>query len=356
NKAVFAKDSDYIFYSVLSSTNSSDLGIWKLKLSRNLLNLTENKPTKVLSLDLKKATLLTTADYEIKVSKDNSRFLIYSPILKIIEVYDANTGSQIIINNALISFPSNVDWFNGSSSLVLLVNNLVYEYEIGSKQLTIVTFDTTITPTYFVAAGRIIYFNRQDSKYYAYKNKSSIELELFTKSLSSIVPAQIFTPESTEEVISVLSGDKTLYFFDEPKSFQAAFTEVDAVLNVNSTLTQYVLVKGDDLYSLYLEPTVDNKAYTPTLSKLNTKKTDILYSNILENSSSIAFIKKLETGKNTLTVMDKDGENQQNFFNDERLGVNPIAISPNGSELYLILNEKSGTSVVQDLYKLILFK
>src|SRR4029078_6530593 len=73
NKAVFVKDSEYIFYSVLSSTNSSDLGIWKLKLSRNLLNLTENKPTKVLSFDAAKAATIASSDYEIKVSRDNSR-------------------------------------------------------------------------------------------------------------------------------------------------------------------------------------------------------------------------------------------------------------------------------------------
>jgi len=356
NKAVFVKDSEYIFYSVLSSANTSDLGIWKLKLSRNLLNLTENKPTKIISLDQTKATTLLQSDYEIKVSKDNSRFVLYSPSIKLIEVYDVNTGSQIAINNALISFPSKVDWFNGSSSLVLLVNNLVYEYEIGSKQLSIVTFDTELTPTYYVAAGRIIYFNRTDSKYYAYKNKASTELTTFSKSLTSIIPAQIFTPESSEEVISVLSGDKTLYFFDESKSFQASFKDIDAVLNVNTTLTQYVVVKGTDLFSLYLEPTPDNKAYTSTLSPLKVLKTDIEYSTILENSSSIAFISKLETGKNTLTVMDRDGENKQDFFSDDRLAVNPLAINPNGSELYLVLNEKSGETVVENLYKLILFK
>ncbi|MFS8130638.1 MAG: PEGA domain-containing protein [Candidatus Dojkabacteria bacterium] len=356
NKAIFAKDSEYIFYSVLSSDTASNLGIWKLKLSRNLLNLTENKPTKVLTFDSTKASTLLGSDYQLILSKDNSRFVLYSPAIKLIEVYDANTGSQIAINNALISFPSKVDWFNGSSSLILLVNNLVYEYEISSKQLSIVTFDTQITPTYYVASGRIIYFNRTDGKYYAYKNKSSTELELFSKGLTSIIPAQIFTPESTEEVLAVLSGDKTLYFFDEAKTFQAAFKDVDAVLNVNAALTEYVLVKGDDLYSLYFEPTADNKAYSSTLKPLSTKKIDIEYSTILENSSSIAFIKKLETGKNTLTVMDKDGENSKDFFNDERLGINPIAISPNGSELYVILNEKSGESLVENLYKMILFK
>lgn len=356
NKAIFTKDSEYIFYSVLSSTNTSDLGIWKLKLSRNLLNLTENKPAKVLSFDATKAATLTGSDYEIKVSKDNSRFVIYAPSIKVIEVYDANTGSIIPINNALIGFPTKVDWFNGSSSLVLLVNNLVYEYEIGSKQLTIVTFDTQLTPTYYVASGRIIYFNRTDSKYYGYKNKASEELTTFSKSLSTITPAQIFTPENNEEVIAVLTGNKTLYFFDESKSFSAAFSDIDAVLNVNASLTEYVYTKGDDIYSLYFEPTPDNKAYVATAKNLNTKKTDINYSTILENSSSIAFIKKLDTTKNTLIVMDKDGENEKEYFSDERLAVNPIAISPNGSELYLVLNEKSGESVVENLYKLILFK
>lgn len=356
NKANFSKDSEYIFYSVLKSDVASDIGIWKLKLSRNLLNLTENKPIKVLTLEQAKADSLLAAGYEIKVSRDNSRFLLYAPTIKLIEVYDANTGSQILINNALISFPSKVDWFNTSSSLVLLVNNLVYEYEIGSKQLNIVTFDNELTPTYYVASGRIIYFNRTDGKYYSYKNKSSILLEGFNTTLTSIVPAQIFTPENTEEVMTVLSGNKTLYFFDESKSFQASFTDIDAILNVNSSLTQYVVVKGEEVYSLYFELTVDNKAYTSTLSPLNFTKTGIEYSTILENSNSVAFIKKLETGTNTLAVMDKDGENEKDFFNDKRLGVNPLAISPNGSELYLVLNEKSGTAVVENLYKLILFK
>ncbi|MEP7104175.1 MAG: carboxypeptidase-like regulatory domain-containing protein [Candidatus Dojkabacteria bacterium] len=356
DKAVFTKDSEYIFYSVLNETNPGDKGIWKLKLSRNILNLTENKPVKILPIENDKAIELKTSDYVIKVSRDNSRFLIFSPSLQLLEVYDANTGRIVEIQNILNSFPSQVDWFNGSSALVFDVNNLIYEYDIGSKQLTIVTFNSDSDPIYAVSSSRIIYFNKVNSKYYSYKNKGSTELELFTQNINAINPSRILLSDSNEDVIAILGVNKSLTFFDEAKLYQAAFQDIDLVVNINNPLTEYVLVKGSDMYALYLEPTVDNKSYNATLSNLKTTTTGVVYSTILENSNSITFIKKLDNISSTLTIMDKDGENLKDFFNDERLSVNPIAISPNGSELYLVLHEKSGESVVDNLYKLILLK
>lgn len=356
DQAIFSDDSQTVFYTILNSEVFTDNGIWRYRFTRSLLNLNEERPTKMVSFTEETLAILRKGTYTLKISKDNARAIIYSKEDKLLNVFDLNTSQLINVNASLFNFPEKIDWFRNSDSLIVLANNLLYEYEISSNQQTIITFGSVKSPAYYIGNDFVIYWRFDLKSFYVYKGKISnafVFKELLPE-IEDVVDVRGIAYD--EQFLIFVTSQNDMFISDVKKEFRDRITDVTEISSLTKNGRSMILNRNGFFYSYNLSNSVDNRSYLTKLTSLNIQKSAVNLISFLENNKSIVVIKPLTETTRTMTVMDSDGENRKDYFSDSRLTLNPPILSPNGAELYMVLNEVQGQTTVENIYKIILLR
>jgi hypothetical protein len=354
NQVKFSKDGAYVFYTVLNTSSPEEKGLWRLKLIRSLFDFTEPVPQRLSNLSTIGSTIATTEDYELIPSKDSSKIILQSRSNKILEVFDTNQLSSINLFSELGFIPDKLSWFRNSESLIIEKDGLVFEYEINSKQKTVILFDLNKAYNYSVGSDFVYLYSSQTATVLQkYKNKTVQNI------LISSLPVNLTNEEikyisaSENENIFVIGLSESIYYFDLSKSYYKLLENVSDIVEFDEEGLVLLLRNGNNYSSLTLEETSAGNSYISTLHTLGV--IDLGVEDFIEltpNNKSIVRNIKTVSGEFAITFSDVDGNNLNTLFTDERISRAEISVTTNSENLYVTLIENQQTGHQQNIFKI----
>jgi len=345
NKTFFSDDSQYIYYTVLNGTSVD--GIWRLKLTRNLLDFSNTQQISqiIKFTDTEKNELLEN-EYSIESSNDNNKLILTVGVNHYLYTL-SDTTNRVDLNNTLGFAIENVQWFKDSQSIIFTQDNKhAFEYDINSKEISLINYNAEGIPNYAISANNVFFI--KDNKLMVYINKVVQEYQ-FSDKLAAIIPSalsKIYTPLENPNIL-ILSTDDTLIYVDIQKDF---LDLVDTLSTFHKSLSNGRLItyfKNDVLHSYHVE---DN---------FNANTLDTSNYNLAINKDTFDNLEFAATGKNLvlftnnkLTLMDYDGLNANSILTDFNFTESKLLFTNNSTEIYALIQEKNeiGTTV-NNLYK-----
>jgi len=347
HKVFYAPDDQFIYYTVLDNRGLN--GIWRLKLTRNLLDFANpSLNTQIIKLNEVESNQLLTNDYNLLISSDNNRVIlnIDNTDYFLYNLSDSNVKTDL--SNLLGTKPENVAWFKGSESITFTKDNkYAFEYEINSKQTSLITADENGL-NHLAISFNNIYFVK-DQVLYRYSNKSTAPFELTAK-LKPLIPSslsQIYTPRDNQNAL-ILESEDSLIYLDLQKNY------ID-VIDVNASLLAFanngrtlLYQKEGKTYSYYVEESLSGDSYTTYNYDLAINTEDVDTIKFTSTSNTLVTVSK--EGK--ITLMDYDGLNKRQILNEFKLTGNKLLFTNSNTEIYALVQEiNEEAETVNNLYK-----
>lgn len=357
DKILVPDNSEYIYYVIKASTNSDENGIWRLGLNRGFLNFSNNTPTQIIKLDSEFIKKLT--NYSISVSSNNNNLLIDLKDSK--ELYYLNISNSTLskLNESLGFYPDKFSWFNNSEGLVLTSDNLLSYYELSSKSLSVIEYNSKKLTPIFSNNNQVLYYFRKDlNKIFEYSNRQSAEvldLNDLIKEEDSVLNMFV---SSEENEILILKTNSTYIFLDLDKSFTRVFDFNYDLVDISSDSTKLIFKKDTNQYlNVLMEETVgDSKSYTDVLNEfnLNFEVENIRYT---PNGNSIMVLSDNGDATKSLWISDYDGLNLNEVIPSEYIIDLNTYITLDGKYSYILLDDRTSdteSSGVYNIYKYML--
>lgn len=360
HKVFFSDNSEFAYFTVIDNVTPSQNGLWRLKLSRNFLDLGNNAPILISNLN-GYLSLLQNNEYTLSISSDNNKILFKMPSQSILQIIEVNRQNQETNVTSLLGYyPDNISWFRGSDSIAVEKNNLLFEYEFSSAQKSLVDFSFEQKLIYSVNSNHIIYLNTQDKKIYTYSNKFSTPLvsELIPEDLSQLSGFQSLM--GSKDII-VLKFPTSFLYLNLDKKYKEEVTNISTVKKFSNNGRVLVFERESKLFTYTLENTPDNLSFTSEQNELNIDPTLVSSMYISSNSMNILFqlnpisaSEGVSASNPILVSFDADGGNKTEILDDARIGLNSnFAISIDSTNMYLLLTEQvQETSFESSLYEL----
>jgi hypothetical protein len=335
DQAVYSLNSDLIFYTVLDLEHPANNGIWKYKISRNFLDFSVPAPVQVAKFDTALTASLKETPYSIEVSRDNNGLLLVQKDLKLIYNYNANQQNKNEDLLAAIGFtPDEINWFRNSESVILKKGKLLFEYEINSKQTTLISIDEEKLVPSSYNYNSVYYI--KSNKLYRYLNKTSTEvvLPLSVKALTKALE-NVYVPINGSNII-ILKTDKDLVYLDLDKSYTDIIGEGNFISAAENGRA-LVFEKNGKLFSYLLEETLDGKSFKSAVYDLGIDKNGILSLQFSPSDKNIVFMQN----DKSILVSDFDGQNKNRILKEFKFSAPRILITADSTELYALIEEKN---------------
>lgn len=343
-------NSDFIYYTILKSEISSDIGIWRLKLNRSILDFSKNEPEKI--FDLSEDVRKNLKSYSLIISPDNSKAFINSIEEKIIYLADFNSKSLLNINNEVGFAPESVTWFEGSSSAVFATSQFVSTYDVSGKQLNLVYFSGSEVPIYSVGSNVIYYYRSDLKKFYKYQSKSNSVLDLKSLDIEISAPLELIISKDSDKLFFVKAQD-FYYFVDLDKTYIQKVASKGSLLKVSPNGKGYLeRIDGSTLSASFFKDNLDKKTYTYNNYDFSTKE-GLEFLDYTDNSQNIIFVMANELGRE-VWMSDYDGHNLASVISNEVLASEKVLIANNSIDLYVLLEDSSSSidnSKINNIYR-----
>ncbi len=355
DKLFFPEDVGYLFYTVLNSEIDTENGMWKYKLTKNLLDFGTTSPSKITSFETELINKLRSGNYDISVSPDSNRFIVNLTDSKELLLFDANNDTPYIdLVVELGYYPQEFNWFKNSDSLVIKNNSVLFEYNIPSKESTLISYTPENDPVYGINTD-IIYHLRPDSnEIHKYLNKVSVTLELPTKFIINEPVNQIITLRNDPDVL-IVKDNSGLNYIDIDKDFFHNLSTNGEVVSVSNNGLSIMYNSGGSLYVFTLEETPSGKSYKTNTNIIELVQDDIATIYFSNNSTNIIALIVGEDDTRTLWLMDYDGQNPRKIVSEQTISGLSSQITNDGTSMYLLLedgNESENTKAKKNVYKL----
>ncbi len=351
DKFFFSNNTDYIFYSVINAVNSKDNGFWRLKLTRNLLDIGAITPTKIYTYNSDDLKMLRENTYEAQISDDNSKAIISLPEAKIAYYLDFNNPVLISLNDILTFFPSQINWLNNSTNVVVTDGKLLIYLDVNSRQQNLIYYSPDKKITYSVNGNNVYYYRNDKEKLYAYVNGQSTEVQFLADLNIKNKISEILTPTNNNSLIYFLAGN-LLYIYDLNNHATLNIQDVKEVkaLSSNGKYLAFEDIEGK-LETLILKSSADLKSYTNNIYTISLDPSNLVSLSYTPSGNNLIGLIKDTKGDNALWFMDYDGMNPVKLINGEKIINNNFAVSSNGLDLYLLLNDSSNdVTSTQSIY------
>src|SRR5260221_2100836 len=342
DKMFFSREGDFAFYTVINSKDVTQNGIWKLKLSRNILDFSVNTPVLISKFTTDITNILKTNNYELKISNDNAKLILWVKNLNQFELYSTGGLNDPVDLVKTIGFtPINIDWFKGSDSLIITKNEVLLEMDLASKQVNLINlFEGANIIQYSISANNLYYVYK--SKIYKYSNKVNSELIIPVRFENILIdPISVYT--SKDNIDTFIVRTKTnLLFLDFDKLFYDTIETNADVVAISPNGTSIIFKKNNLLGTYTAEETLSGNSYNTTVNYIDTNSDLIKKIDYSLNSKNIILIDK----DNILTVMNLDGLNRQEFLKDFKISGDDVLISNSGTEMYSLIKETDDSSLL----------
>ncbi len=348
----FSNNPDYIFYIVVNDTEAVKNGIWKMKLTKNLLDFGEIKPTQLATFD---ATLLNTLKnnpYKLTISEDNNKVLLIIDSQKAAYIYDANTLNKVInLTETLGFYASDIQWFRNSDSLVIKKDNILLEYEIGLNQSNLIKYGIQGEDLIYAVNSNVVYYYRADTdKVYKYINKNSSALDM-PKNLKLFPNLKSLHTSKTLSNVLIIEFSQALVYIDFEKQFTDLVDVNGSITKIAPNARSFIYKKGEDLYSYYLDETLDGSSYFGKRSKLPLTTATTAATFFSPSSKNIVAVIKNQQNEKELWLMDFDGQNSTKLFDGKNLASDTLQISQSGVDLYALIQSTEDSAKGNNIYK-----
>lgn len=345
NKTFYSSDGQFIYYVILN--DSSLDGIWRIKLTRNLLDFSNSQQiSQIVKFNTDQRNELKDSDYTIESSVDNNKFILH--VGTNYYIYNiADTSIRTNLNLTLGFNPENVKWFRDSQSLIFTQDNKYsFEYDLTVKQISLIDYSSDSLSNFAVSANNVYFL--KNNKLMVYTNKSSLPY-VFSDKIKTLLPTKISSVYTSFENpnVLILDADGTLLYVDIQKDF------ID-VIDTNSTFYKALsngrlinYFKDDELHSFYVEDNfADNLLDTSNF-------------NLAIKRSAFTSLEFASTGRNLIlfsnnkiTLMDYDGLNVNTILTEFNFIENKLLFANNSTEMYALIQEKDEIgNTVNNIYK-----
>lgn len=260
DKVVYSDNSEFAYFTVLNSADTTKNGLWRLKLTPNFLDLGSNTPILISSLNTQLESLKAN-EYNLILSPDNNRILLQIPETKVLLMLETNRQDQSSdVVNLLGFYPDSVSWFRGSDSLIVEKSNLLFEYELSSGQKSLVDFSFDNELIYSVNTNYVMYLNSQNKKLFIYSNKLSVPVEdqMLDIDLSNLV--DFYTVRGSQDIVILQFADHMTYINLE-KDFEEDILNVQSFKSMSDDGSVIIFSRANVLMSYILKPTPDKKSF-----------------------------------------------------------------------------------------------
>lgn len=355
DKVFFSQNGDYIFYSILSSDIESEIGIWKLRIIRNIFDFGNIRAEK-LPIDNEILTLMKTNDYDISIAQDSSKILISGVNKNFYKLVDtSNPANNIDLKTELGYLPDNAQWFNNSSSLIIEKGSVIYEYNIASKAKVLINLNENNVNNIYSISESVLYYYRSDNKsIYAYSNGISNISVVNTLLAEPKVISSIAFARSNKNRGLLKIEDKIIFIDIEKRVIKEVTTGGD-IEEVSSNGRSAILRKADGFYAFTTEETLSAEKYDLKVNRIVFDTNEISDAYYANNGLNILVISKvLELNKVLLT--DNAGLNLKDISTDLSVVSQMSQISGDGKTLYLLIKDSNtGTETTlekKNIYKI----
>lgn len=346
DKIFYSNDSNYVFFTILDESNPGESGLWKLKLTKSLLDFGDNKPFQIAKFDDSLIKLLNKVPYTLVISNDDNKVILFQKSNLVLNLYDANQFSKGQDLSMLIgSFPDEISWFNGSDSIVFKKSNLLFEYSTSTQQTNLITLNELNEIPYTVTFNTVYYL--KNMKIYKYFSKTSSELVLPETVDFSNEKILSLNSTFTNSQVLVVTTDKRIYYFDFDKNFTATI-ENATTLDISNDSRKIIFVKNGSIYSYILEDSIDGRSLVANVNNLSMKQNDfqkVAFTSSSQNIQSVSVT-------NVVKISDIDGQNSTVIMKDFKLISSNILLSKDNTEVYGLLEyTNENKDKVNNLFK-----
>lgn len=333
DRVFYSPNPDVIFYTLINEENNKNNGIWKLKLTRTLLDFSEISPTQVAYFDESMINFLKINDYKITPSSNNSKLLLETLNEKSIYLFDTTTpDSRTDIIKSVGFSPEQISWYKDSQALLVLKNKFLFEYSLQTNELLAVTFFEQETPIF--AHNQNSVFFLMNKKIYVYKNFEVTEIELNSQ---LVLPDTIYSISTMAQIQNafVLRTNKGLIFVDTDKSFYEVISTDGEALFVQMSEGGNTIIYsvGGQLYSFYIEEDITPKTFVTKKGEINLSLGEVNSIIISATGRNLIYEKSSESGQG-IFLSDFDGGNAVLLIDGESIKYSSFQISRDLSELY----------------------
>lgn len=345
NKVYFTNDREYVYYFVLNSEVSQEIGLWRYKLTRNFLDLNPNAPQKISSLD-SFINSISKNEFSIDVSSDNQKLILFSKSGNIFSLININTGlEESNLVNELGFIPDRYYWFRNSTSLIIEKNNLLFEYELSTNQRGLIDFSFEKQLIYSVNSNFVIFKNTQNNNIYIYRDKVSSIFNLGQiSSLDKESVIEIQTVTGNDEIYIFKSKDN-FFYLNLDKSFFEKDIALKEILGVSSNGRLIIYSLGDQIYSYSLRNTPNNLSLVSSINKFDIERSQLKKVFINPNSEGVMFFEGDQDL--SLSAYDFQGKNRTILLKDFKLDFNSnILMSSDLKKLYFVVNTQNSRKIL----------
>lgn len=345
NKTYFSDDGQYIYYTVLNNTSAD--GIWRIKLTRNLLDFSNSQQiSQIIKFSEVEKKEIEQNEYTLLASRDNNKVL-----LKLGDIYYlynlSDTTKRVNLNQVTGINLENVQWFRDSQSIIFTQDNKYsFEYDLTTKETVLIDYNSEGLSNFSISSNNIFFI--KNNKLMLYTNKAATEY-IFSNKMKALIPViltNVYTASENPNVL-ILEADTTLLYLDTQKEFIDVIDTLSTFYKSLSNGRLLTYFKEDILHSYYIEDNFEANTLDTSNYNLNIKL------NSFDNLEFAATGKNLVLfSDNGVTLMDFDGLNQTPILTEFNFVENKLLFANNSTEIYSLIQEKDETgATVNNLYK-----
>ena len=341
DKIFFSRNADNVFYTVVDSETDSQIGLWKYKITRNLLDFGSNEPERIATFDDELISFLKNSSYSIQIAGDSNYVLLLNQDNGISYIYNANRLNDLIkLNEKLGYLGDKYFWFKNSESLIIEKDNILFEYEVNSGRSNLIFFNPGQSPIFAVNGDTLYFYNQMEGIISEYVNRDIQSIRL-PKDFS--IPKTInkmYTLAEFPEILLIESSEG-LFYLDFSKNYSVLIDSEAVVEKIANDGKSVLYKKNDEFITFNLEESFDAQVYRTQTTKLSVDNSMIESIYYSSNSTNLISLLVNDAGGIELWLMDSDGQNSIKLVNDETpIGLNS-QITVNGTALYILLDDSS---------------
>lgn len=163
DKITYSEDANYAYFTVINSEINDEIGLWGISFESRFLDFNgSTEPEKIATFSATQINNLKNNAYFLNLSQNRDRVVLDIPAAQSLTSYDTNNSDTFDDLVEIIGFyPEKYTWFDGSRSLLIEDNNILYELNLSSMEKKLVALSNSASQDV-----DIIYCAKNNKLYY----------------------------------------------------------------------------------------------------------------------------------------------------------------------------------------------
>jgi hypothetical protein len=349
DQITFDQNRSNALYVVKNSAKGTDLGIWKLPLQEDFINLNNNSGPRKISNFNSLTDFITKEEYHLILSSNGDKLLIANKSYSSIYLLDTNRYNEPSAENKLsLGLPVDNIRFLDNNSLVISSGNLLANYNIDTASSTLIYYHPQINPVFGVDSATIYWLNAEKDTLYSRTAGTSKKITLQNIKLPSEIGK--INVSASGNIIAVEAKGAT-YLIDVSSSYIHEFTSYSVVsLSPNG---QFLLVRKDDvIYSIETTTSQILNEIEHKIVPTTFKATQVIAESIIWSFDSSYFV--FQGANGDIISSDSRAQNPVTLVTNEQNRINgqKYILTSNNKSLLVNLQDGLNESSRLNIYRL----